>query len=69
MSSTERLLDAGGHQRSPVTMPGYHLPVGALFCVLHGPTAGRRWEASAARKQLRRTAEAAGVRRRFSPHQ
>jgi site-specific recombinase XerD len=171
MSSTERLLDAAGHQRSPVTMPGYHqgrppknkglrfpadpppveeiiavmratgngadgarlralivvlwraglrisealdlaetdldrsrgavlvragkggrrrevgmdrwawdqltayiriraaLPVGALFCVLHGPTAGRRWEASAARKQLRRTAEAAGVRRRFAPHQ
>jgi integrase len=24
MSSTERLLDAAGHQRSPVTMPGYH---------------------------------------------
>ena len=171
MSSTERLLDAAGHQRSPVTMPGYHrgrppknqaaafrpirrrsrrssrscalpatvrtahrlralivvlwraglrisealdlaetdldrtrgalvirrgkggrrrevgmdrwgwealtrwqeiratLPVGALFCVIHGPTAGRRWEASAARKQLRRTAEAAGVRRRFAPHQ
>jgi site-specific recombinase XerD len=45
------------------------LPVGALFCVIHGPTAGRRWEASAARKQLRRTAEAAGVRRRFAPHQ
>ena len=45
------------------------LPVGALFCVIHGPTAGRRWEASAARKQMRRTAEAAGVRRRFAPHQ
>ena len=45
------------------------LPVGALFCVLHGPTAGRRWEASAARRQLRRTAEAAGVSRRFAPHQ
>ena len=45
------------------------LPVGALFCVIHGPTAGRRWEASAARRQLRRTAEAAGVRRRFAPHQ
>ena len=45
------------------------LPVGALFCVIHGPTAGRRREASAARKQLRRTAEAAGVRRRFAPHQ
>jgi site-specific recombinase XerD len=171
MSSTERLLDAAGHRRSPVTMPGYHrgrppknkglrfpadpppveeiiavmratgsgpdgarlralivllwraglrisealdlaetdldrprgavvvragkggrrrelgmdrwgwdqlapyleiratLPVGALFCVIHGPTAGRRWEASAARKQLRRAAEAAGVRRRFAPHQ
>lgn len=24
MSSTELLLDAAGHQRSPVTMPGYH---------------------------------------------
>ena len=45
------------------------LPVGALFCVLHGPTAGRRWEASAVLKQLHRTAEAAGVRRRFAPHQ
>src|SRR5262249_35656453 len=45
------------------------LPIGALLCVIHGPTAGRRWEASAARKQLRRAAEAAGVRRRFAPHQ
>src|SRR5436309_10924705 len=45
------------------------LPIGALLCVIHGPTAGRRWEASAARKQLRRTAEAAGVRRRVAPHQ
>ena len=25
------------------------LPIGALPCVIHGPTAGRRWEASAAR--------------------
>jgi site-specific recombinase XerD len=45
------------------------LPVGALLCVIHGPTSGRHWESSAARKQLRRTAEAAGVRRRFAPHQ
>jgi site-specific recombinase XerD len=45
------------------------LPAGAMLCVIHGPTAGRRWEASAARKQLHRTAEAAGVRRRFAPHQ
>ncbi len=23
------------------------LPIGALLCVIHGPTAGRRWEPSA----------------------
>jgi site-specific recombinase XerD len=45
------------------------LPVGALLYVIHGPTAGRHWEASAARKQLRHAALAAGVRRRFAPHQ
>jgi integrase len=45
------------------------LPVGALLCVIHGPTAGRRWKASAARKQLHRAAAAAGVRRRFAPPQ
>ena len=45
------------------------LPVGALLCVIHGPTAGRDWEASAARKQLKRAANAARVRRRFAPHQ
>jgi Phage integrase family len=45
------------------------LPVGAVLCVIHGPTAGRRWEASAARKQLHHAAGAAGVRRRFAPHQ
>ena len=45
------------------------LPVGTLLCVIHGPTAGRHWEQSAARKQLRRSAAAAGVRRRFAPHQ
>jgi integrase/recombinase XerD len=31
------------------------LPVGPLFCVVNGPTQGRPW--------------AAGVRRRFAPHQ
>jgi site-specific recombinase XerD len=44
------------------------LPLGAV-CVIHGPTAGRRWEASAARKQLHHVAAEAGVRRRFAPHQ
>ena len=45
------------------------LPVGALLCVIRGATAGRRWESSAARKQLARVAARAGVRRRFAPHQ
>jgi integrase len=44
------------------------LPTGVLLCVIHGPTAGRHWEASAARKQLHHAAAAAGVRRRFAPH-
>lgn len=43
--------------------------MGALLCVIRGATAGRHWEPSAARKQLRRTAALAGVRRRFAPHQ
>src|SRR5205809_1033197 len=45
------------------------LAIGALLCVIHGPTAGRRWEPSAARKQLHHAAAGAGVRRRFAPHQ
>jgi len=45
------------------------LPVGALFCVINGPTRGRPWTPGAARTQLRRLAAQAGVRRRFAPHQ
>jgi hypothetical protein len=45
------------------------LPVGALFCVLTGPTRGRAWSPAAARVQLRHTAALAGVRRRFAAHQ
>src|ERR687884_1949296 len=45
------------------------LPVGPLFCVLNGRTRGRQWSSAAARSELRRTAVAAGVRRRFAPHQ
>ena len=44
-------------------------PVGPRFCVLIGPTRGRQWSSAAARSDLRRTAVAAGVRRRFAPHQ
>ena len=45
------------------------LPVGALFCVIDGPSRGRPWSATAVRDELRRYALAAGVRRRFAPHQ
>src|SRR4051794_23415115 len=45
------------------------LPVGSLFCIISGPTRGRRWTVSAARAELRNAAAAAGVRRRFAPHQ
>ena len=56
-------------QLSPWLELRQQFPVGALLCVIHGPTAGRRWEASAARKQLHHVAAGAGVRRRFAPHQ
>jgi site-specific recombinase XerD len=71
-----------GNKRREVGMDGWaweqlepwqqirlRFPVGPLFCVIHGPTAGRSWEQAAARRQLARTAAAAGVRRRFAPHQ
>jgi site-specific recombinase XerD len=45
------------------------LTVGALFCVLRGPTRGRPCAPAGIRAQLRNTAQAAGVRRRFAPHQ
>ena len=45
------------------------LPVGRLFCVVRGPTRGRPCAPAGVRKQLHDTAVAAGVRRRFAPHQ
>jgi site-specific recombinase XerD len=45
------------------------LAVGPLLCVINGTTRGRHWSSAAARAELRRTAAAAGVRRRFAPHQ
>jgi site-specific recombinase XerD len=45
------------------------LSVGALFCVLRGPTCGRAWAPAGVRSQLHQAAARAGVRRRFAPHQ
>jgi site-specific recombinase XerD len=45
------------------------LPVGRLFWVGRGPTRGRPCAPAGIREQLRHAAVAAGVRRRFAPHQ
>jgi site-specific recombinase XerD len=45
------------------------LPVGRLFCVVRGPTAGRPCASAGIRAQLHHAAATAGVRRRFAPHQ
>jgi site-specific recombinase XerD len=45
------------------------LSAGPLFCVIDGPTRGRPWSAAAVRREFRRVASKAGVRRRFAPHQ
>lgn len=45
------------------------LPAGPLFCVIDGPTRGRPWTTTAVRRDFRRVAAPAGVRRRFAPHQ
>src|SRR5947209_15491714 len=44
------------------------MPVGALFCVLRGPTRGPPCSAATIRVHLRNLAVKAGVRRRFTPH-
>src|SRR4051812_39347833 len=61
--------DWAWEQLQPWLTARLELPVGPLFCIISGPTRGRRWSISAARAQLRDTAAAAGVRRRFAPHQ
>jgi site-specific recombinase XerD len=63
-------MDAwGSEQLLPWLELRRELPVGPLLCVINGPTRGRHLSPGAARAELRRTAAAAGVRRRFAPHQ
>jgi site-specific recombinase XerD len=45
------------------------VPVGPLFCVINGASAGRPWTSAGVRAQLRRLTLKAGVRRRIAPHQ
>ena len=59
----------GWTQRRPWLEHRVALPVGPLFCIINGPTAGAPWIPTSVRAQLRRLAVRAGVRRRFAPHQ
>src|SRR2546421_10150703 len=59
----------GWEQLQPWLQHRATLPVGALFCVLRGPTRGRPCAPAGVRAQLRNTARAARAWRRFAPHQ
>ncbi len=59
----------GWEQLAPWLTLRSTLPVGALFCILRGPTRGRSWAPAGVHTQLHDAAARAGVRRRFAPHQ
>jgi integrase/recombinase XerD len=61
--------DWAWEQLQPWLAACLELPVGRLFCVITGRTRGRRWSTVGARAELCNAASAAGVRRRFAPHQ
>src|SRR6476469_8203500 len=53
--------DWAWEQLSPWVEARRSMPIGALFCVLRGPTRGRRWSPSGVRSQLRQVASEACV--------
>jgi site-specific recombinase XerD len=59
----------GWEQLRPWLAARRELPAGPLFCIIDGPTRGRPWASAGVRRELRRLATQAGVRRRFAPHQ
>jgi site-specific recombinase XerD len=59
----------GWEQLRPWLAARPELPAGPLFCIIDGPTRGRPWASAGVRRELRRLATQAGVRRRFAPHQ
>ena len=59
----------GWEQLRPWLTARAELPAGPLFCIIDGPTRGRPWASAGVRRELRRLAVRAGVRRRFAPHQ
>ncbi len=64
----EARMDTFGFEQVAVWMAHRRaLPPGPLLCVIDGATRGRRWSATAARRQLRHLAFDAGVGRRLAP--
>ena len=61
--------DWGWEQLQPWLAHRRTLPVGPLFCIVNEPSTGSPWSPAAARTRLTTLAAAAGVRRRFAPHQ
>jgi hypothetical protein len=59
----------GWEQRQPWLDSGASSRSVRCFCVINGTTRGRHWSSAAERAAPRRTAAAAGVRRRFARHQ
>jgi site-specific recombinase XerD len=56
----------GWEQLRPWLGARVELPVGRLFCIIDGPTRGRPRASAGVRRELRRLAAQAGVRRRFA---
>jgi len=53
--------DWGRQELGPWLTSRLELPVGPLFCIITGPTRGRRWSTAAARNEMRHAAAVAGV--------
>ena len=60
--------DFGWRELRPWLEERQALPIGTVFPIVAGPTAGRSWCPSGARTALRRVADNSGVRRRIHPH-
>ncbi len=60
--------DWGWQELRPWLEQREQLPVGTVFPIVAGPTAGRAWCTTGARTAIRHAAERSGVRRRIHPH-
>lgn len=60
--------DWGWQELQPWLQERELLPIGTVFPVVSGATAGRAWCPAGARSAIRGAADASGVRRRINPH-